>query len=82
MLFIQNSKVVSTSRAENIPARIEHNPETSLRNISPEVGISALIVWRILHEELLYPYHVQQRAHAFNILDHQAYLLLPMVSTQ
>lgn len=63
---------VSTPRAEGeILARIEHNPGASVRRISAEVGISYPLVWRTLHEQLLYPYHVQ-RVQALNPLDHQA----------
>lgn len=66
---------VSTPRSEEaVLARVEQNPETSVRRISAEVGISAPLVWRILHEQLLYPYHVQ-RVQALNPLDHEARLV-------
>jgi Transposase. len=67
---------VSTPRAEEeILALVEQNPGTSVRRISAEVGISGPLVWRILHEQLLYPYHVQ-RVQALNpINDHQARLV-------
>lgn len=57
-----------------ILARVEQNPETSLRRISAEVGISNPLVWRILHEQQLQPYHVQ-RVQALNPPDHQARLV-------
>lgn len=45
---------------ENILHRIDENPKTSIRVISREIGISHCTVWRILHEQLLYPYHIQR----------------------
>lgn len=40
-----------------------NNPKTSVRRISTEVGISSAQVWRILHHDGLYPYHLQKVQH-------------------
>lgn len=39
---------------------VEENPETSVRRIAAAVGVNYPLVWAILHEQLLYPYHVQR----------------------
>lgn len=70
----ERPRSVSNPDTENaILARVEQNPETSLRRIAAEVGISAPLVWRNLHEQQLYPYHVQ-RVQALNLPDNQARL--------
>lgn len=50
---------------------IVENPETSVRRISTQVGVSSNLVWRTLHEQLLYPYHIQ-RVQALTAPDYQA----------
>jgi hypothetical protein len=40
--------------------RIEEDPGTSVRSIAAAEGIGVLLVWRILHEQSLYPYHIQR----------------------
>ncbi|XP_026828181.1 uncharacterized protein LOC113562592 [Ooceraea biroi] len=71
----QNSgrpRSVSTPNTENRILRIvEENPGTSVRRISDAVGISTTLIWRTLHEQLLYPYHIQ-RVQALTPSDYQA----------
>ena len=63
---------VSTPEIEEAVLReVEQHPETSVRRMSAAVGISAPLVWRTLHEQLLYPYHVQ-RVHNQHPPDFQA----------
>jgi len=38
---------------------IEHNPSTSVRRISNQVGATRMKVWRTLHRFGLYPFHLQ-----------------------
>lgn len=39
---------------------IEENPETSTRKISTELNVTHVLVWQILKDQQLYPYHVQR----------------------
>lgn len=39
---------------------IEEDPSLSTRTIANQEGLSHSTVWRILHEMLLYPYHIQR----------------------
>lgn len=59
---------------KNILVRLEHNPGTNVRRISDEVGNNASLAGRILQEQLLYLYHVQE-VQALNTLDCQARLV-------
>lgn len=45
---------------EAVLNEIEEHPETSTRKISVLLNISHQVVWRILHDSLLYPYHIQR----------------------
>jgi len=45
---------------EEILARVQENPGTSVRRIVAQIDISPPLVWRILKEQLFYPYHIQQ----------------------
>lgn len=45
---------------EDVLDRIAENSKTSTRKVALEVGASHSTVWRVLHEQLLYPYHVQR----------------------
>lgn len=45
---------------ENVLNRIADNPENSTRKLSLELGVSRMTVWRVLHEQQLYPYHLQR----------------------
>ncbi|PSN53359.1 hypothetical protein C0J52_23302 [Blattella germanica] len=44
---------------QRVLEHVEENPETSVRRISAVEGVAKSVVWNILHEQLLYPYHVQ-----------------------
>lgn len=39
---------------------IDENPELSTRKIGSNLNISHVLVWKILHDFLLYPYHIQR----------------------
>ncbi|XP_026827882.1 uncharacterized protein LOC113562485 [Ooceraea biroi] len=39
---------------------IEHHPETSTRKIAADLHVSHKLVWTILREQQLYPYHIQR----------------------
>lgn len=45
---------------EAVLNRVEENPETSTRKIAEEVNASQQTVLRILHDQQLYPYHIQR----------------------
>ena len=45
---------------EEILAMVDQTPSTSTRRIAADVGVSHATVWRTLHEQLLYPYHIQR----------------------
>lgn len=47
-------------REEQILNLIEENPTTSTRAIANQVGVSQKKVWTTLHENQLYPFHVQR----------------------
>lgn len=53
-----------TTRTPDLEQRVlehvEENPGTSVRRISAVEGVAKSVVWNILHEQLLYPYHVQR----------------------
>jgi hypothetical protein len=51
--------------------RVEEDPGTSVRRTAAAEGISVPLVWRILHEQSLYPYHIQ-RLQALTPPDHRA----------
>lgn len=45
---------------EAVLNEIEEDPETSTRKIGEHLNISYQVVWRILRDSLLYPYHIQR----------------------
>lgn len=45
---------------EGILHEIEENPATSTRKIATTFNVSHFLVWKILIENLLYPYHIQR----------------------
>jgi hypothetical protein len=51
--------------------RVKEDPGTSVRRIAAAEGIGALLVWRILHEQSLYLYHIQ-REQVLTPPDHSA----------
>lgn len=55
---------------EAVLDEISEHPETSTRKISQILNVSHMTVWRILKDQLLYPYHVQ-RVQALTLRDFQ-----------
>jgi hypothetical protein len=51
--------------------RMEEDPRTSVRRIAAAEGIGVPLLWRILHEQSLYPYHIQL-VQALTPPDHRA----------
>jgi hypothetical protein len=51
--------------------RVEEGPGTSVRRTAAAEGIVIPLVWRILHEQSFYPYHIQ-RVKALTPPDHRA----------
>jgi hypothetical protein len=51
--------------------RVEEDPRTSVRRIAAAEGIGVPLVWIILQEQSLYPYHIQ-RVQALTPPDHRA----------
>ncbi|EZA49331.1 hypothetical protein X777_12361 [Ooceraea biroi] len=52
---------VSTPEAElEVLRRVEENPNISTRIIATELNMNASLVWRILREQQLYPFHIQR----------------------
>jgi hypothetical protein len=50
---------------------VDQNPRTNVRRIAAAVGIGVPLFWRILHEQSLYPYHIQ-RVQALTPPNHRA----------
>jgi len=62
--------VLTPDTKNRIVRIIEENPGTSVRRIFDAIGIGTTLVWRMLHEQLLYPYHIQ-RVQALTLPDKQ-----------
>lgn len=45
---------------EQILTTVDENAETSVRRVSAQVEINKNVVWRTLHQQILYPYHIQR----------------------
>lgn len=45
---------------EAVLNEVNEHPDTSTRKISEHLNISHQVVWRILNDSLLYPYHIQR----------------------
>lgn len=45
---------------EAVLNELNEHPETSTRKVSEILNVSHQVVWRILHDALLYPYHIQR----------------------
>nr|CAH7719299.1 unnamed protein product [Callosobruchus chinensis] len=52
--------VRTTEIEEAVLNLIDENPEVSTRKIGNNLNISHFLVWKILHDFLLYPYHIQR----------------------
>jgi len=44
---------------ENILDKVQRSPTASTRRLSARIGVSRTRVWRTLHEDGLYPFHLQ-----------------------
>ena len=53
-------KTLAPDIEERVLGGVEVNPGTSARRVVMQEGISANSLWRILHQQLLYPYHIQR----------------------
>jgi hypothetical protein len=51
--------------------RVEEDPGTSVRKITAAESIGVPLLWRIPHEQSLYPHHIQ-RVQALTPSDHRA----------
>lgn len=56
----RNPVVWNVDLEEAVLDRAERNPEISTRLLAAEFGTSNMTIWRILHGNNLYPYHVQR----------------------
>lgn len=56
----QPFSVRSVEFEEEVLQRVEENPYTSVRAIAYAMGAAAPTVWRVLHDQQLYPYHLQK----------------------
>ncbi|KAB0790910.1 hypothetical protein PPYR_02710 [Photinus pyralis] len=45
---------------EQVLQEVEENPSTSTRAVSRVTGTNHVAVWRVMKEQLLYPYHIQK----------------------
>jgi hypothetical protein len=55
----------------SILGRVEEEPRISVRRTAAADGLSVSLVWRILHEQSVYPYHIE-RVQALTPPDHIA----------
>ena len=53
-------KTLALDVEECVFEREDVNPGTATRRVAMQQGISASSVWRILHHQFLYPYHIQR----------------------
>ena len=56
----RNWMYIDGDMKECILRECEGNPSTSLRLIVRIIGVIKSIVWKVLHEERLFPYHLQK----------------------
>lgn len=56
--------IISTARTpkteETVSNMVEEDPKISTREIANNSNIEHVLVWRILHDFLVYPYHIQK----------------------
>ncbi|KAJ8875609.1 hypothetical protein PR048_023505 [Dryococelus australis] len=67
----QPRRLHTTLLAECILEHIHHDPSVSTRLVMATLPVSHTTVWRVLHQQFLYPYHYQQMQ-AFAPGDHPA----------
>lgn len=48
---------------ERILEEVGMNPRTSTRSVAHDVGVAHMTVWKVLHDQLLYPYRFQKVQH-------------------
>lgn len=53
-------RVRTPDTEEEVLNAVADHPRTSVRAVAHDVGVSSSSVWRTLHEQLLYPYHIQR----------------------
>lgn len=59
----------TANNMENVLGAVAKNPRTSSRALAADLRLTPSTVWRMLHEQLLYPYHFQ-RVQAMNADDY------------
>jgi hypothetical protein len=53
-------EIWASFREVRVLRRVEEDPGTSVRRIAAAEGIGVPLVWRILHEQSLCPYHIHR----------------------
>lgn len=48
---------------EAVLTEFQDQPSTSTRQVAHNLGVDHSVVWRVLHEQLLHPYHLQKVQH-------------------
>jgi len=54
---------------EQVLNLVEEHPEISIRRVATREGVAPKAIWRLFHEQLLYPWHLQ-RVHALERTDY------------
>ena len=49
----------TTQLKEAILHSVDNDPSVSTRQVAATINVDHMTVWRVLHENLLYPYHLQ-----------------------
>jgi len=62
-LHSEREVVRKINTRENILQMVQRSPRLSTRRMASRIGVTRMQVWRTLHEEDLYPYHVQNVQH-------------------
>ena len=76
------SRVFRTlDQVEHILQCVDDDPGMSTRQLAVAYGTSHSTAWRVLHEQLLYPYHIQRVAVHFTCRLSTTGKLFPMVSS-
>jgi hypothetical protein len=45
---------------EHVLDHVEENPGVSMRQIAAELNVAQMTIWRVWHEQFLYPYQIYQ----------------------